>query len=86
MHHIAYWVDDLEAESRHLVDNGFIVELTQPPGDLIRGYGYLRSSGGLRIELEKRARKGPIAKWFATGEARPGRARPRSQRVMSYDN
>jgi catechol 2,3-dioxygenase-like lactoylglutathione lyase family enzyme len=76
VHHIAYWVDDLETESRHLVDNGFVVEFTQPPGDLIRGFGYLRSPGGLRIELENRARKGPIANWFATGELDLGEHAP----------
>jgi catechol 2,3-dioxygenase-like lactoylglutathione lyase family enzyme len=76
VHHIAYWVDDIEAESRHLIDRGFTVELTQPPGDVLRGYGYLRSPGGLRIELEKRARKGPIAQWFATGELDLGEHAP----------
>jgi catechol 2,3-dioxygenase-like lactoylglutathione lyase family enzyme len=68
VHHIAYWVDDLEAESRHLVERGFTVEFTTPPGDLLRGFGYLRSPGGLRIELEYRDRKATIAQWFATGE------------------
>jgi catechol 2,3-dioxygenase-like lactoylglutathione lyase family enzyme len=67
VHHIAYWVDDLEAESRYLIERGFTVEFTAPPGDRLRGFGYLRSPGGLRIELEDSARKEPIAKFIATG-------------------
>ncbi len=76
VHHLAYWVDDVEAESRHLVERGFSVELTAPPGDVLRGFGYLRSPGGLRIELEDIRRKEPIARWFTTGVLELGDAAP----------
>jgi catechol 2,3-dioxygenase-like lactoylglutathione lyase family enzyme len=76
VHHIAYWVDDIEAESRHLVDRGFTVEFTSPPGDQLRGFGYLVSPGGMRVELEDIRRKEPIAKWFSTGVLDLGDAAP----------
>lgn len=60
VHHIGYWVDDTEAESRQLMENGFALELTTPPGDVARGFGYLLSPGGLRIELMEYARKAEI--------------------------
>ena len=78
VHHIAYWVDDIEAESTKLIEQGWTVEFTAPPGDRLRGFGYVRSPGGIRIELEDIRRKEPIAKWFATGTLDLGDAAPPS--------
>jgi Glyoxalase/Bleomycin resistance protein/Dioxygenase superfamily len=85
VHHMAYWVEDLEAESRHLVERGFSVEFTMPPGDLLRGFGYLRSPAGLRIELEDRARKGPIARYLETGVLELGAAAPAASMASGDD-
>ncbi len=67
MHHIGYWVDDIEAESRHLIDHGFAVEFTTPPGDVARGFGYHLSPGGVRIELLDRANKTATWRFYTTG-------------------
>jgi hypothetical protein len=61
VHHIAWWVEDTEAESRNLIDQGYRVEFTTPPGDLLRGFGYLLSPFGLRVELQPVDFKGPTA-------------------------
>jgi catechol 2,3-dioxygenase-like lactoylglutathione lyase family enzyme len=68
IHHICYWVDDLEAESAHLVENGFGVELTLEGGDPSRGFAYHRSATGMRIELMRTADKAAMAGWLQTGE------------------
>jgi catechol 2,3-dioxygenase-like lactoylglutathione lyase family enzyme len=68
VHHICYWVDDIEAESAHLVEHGLARELTVAPGDRARGFAYHVSPGGFRIELMRREDKAAIAGWFATGE------------------
>jgi hypothetical protein len=68
VHHICYWVDDVEAESEQLLDHGFAVELTTYPGDKARGFGYHLSPSGMRIELLDRASKAAHGTWFATGE------------------
>jgi catechol 2,3-dioxygenase-like lactoylglutathione lyase family enzyme len=67
MHHIGYWVSDVEAESRHLITHGFAVEFTIPPGDVARGFGYHVSAGGLRIELLDRVNKPATWKFHTTG-------------------
>jgi catechol 2,3-dioxygenase-like lactoylglutathione lyase family enzyme len=72
VHHVCYWVDDIEAESRHLVANGFTVEFPRPRGVVNREFAYLRSPGGFRIELADRVNKPVIAQWFTSG-ARPER-------------
>lgn len=68
VHHIAYWVDSVEDESRHLIDQGFELELTTPPADVARGFGYLRSPGGHRIELSDRATKSAVGRFYSTGQ------------------
>src|SRR4051794_17256732 len=32
-HHVCYWVDDLVAETNHMLANGFDLEVTVPGGD-----------------------------------------------------
>jgi catechol 2,3-dioxygenase-like lactoylglutathione lyase family enzyme len=67
VHHISYWVDDMEAESRSLMDKGFTLEITTAPGDVARGFGYLVSPAGLRIELSDRSTKAAVARYYTTG-------------------
>jgi catechol 2,3-dioxygenase-like lactoylglutathione lyase family enzyme len=69
VHHVCYWVDDLGAESAHLVENGFEVELTIAGGSPTRGFAYHRSptTGGMRIELMRMQDKPAMAKWLDTG-------------------
>lgn len=68
VHHICYWVDDLEGESAHLIEHGYQLELTIAPGDKIRGFGYHLSPNGTRIELMDSADKSAIGKWLRGGE------------------
>lgn len=68
MHHIAYWVDSVQDESRHLIEQGFELELTAPPGGIARGFGYLRSPGGVRIELSDRSTKAAVGRFYSTGQ------------------
>jgi catechol 2,3-dioxygenase-like lactoylglutathione lyase family enzyme len=68
VHHICYWVDDIEAESTHLMEHDFGLEMTMAPGDVARGFGYHLSPTGMRVELMRREDKGAIAKWLQTGE------------------
>jgi catechol 2,3-dioxygenase-like lactoylglutathione lyase family enzyme len=68
VHHIAYWVDDLEAESEHLLENGFARELTIAPGDRARGFAYHLSPTGMRVEIQSRSDKAAHARWLTTGE------------------
>lgn len=68
VHHICYWVDDIEAESAHLIEHGFALEVTMAPGDKVRGFGYHLSPTGMRVELMRRQDKAAIGRWLATGE------------------
>jgi catechol 2,3-dioxygenase-like lactoylglutathione lyase family enzyme len=68
VHHVCYWVDDLEAESRHLVENGFGVELTMAGGNPTRGFAYHRGPTGFRLELMRAQDKAAMARWLETGE------------------
>ncbi len=69
VHHICYWVDDLEAESAHLAEHGFALELTLAPGDRARGFAYHLSPTGMRIELMRREDKPAVATWLEEGES-----------------
>jgi catechol 2,3-dioxygenase-like lactoylglutathione lyase family enzyme len=67
VHHLCFWVDDIEAESAHLVEHGFALELTRTPGPAVRGFGYHLSPTGMRVELMGRDAKAPHATWLKTG-------------------
>lgn len=69
VHHICYYVDDLEAESAHLAEHGYALELTLAPGDRARGFAYHLSPNGMRIELMRRQDKEAVATWLETGES-----------------
>jgi len=69
VHHICYWVDDLEAESAHLSEHGNPLELTLAPGDVPRGFAYHLSPNGMRIALMPRQDKPAVATWLEEGES-----------------
>ena len=66
VHHLAYWVDDFDAESKHLADCGFVREMHIDLGDGVQVAYHLRS--GFRIELQSSAFKPAAARFLATGE------------------
>jgi hypothetical protein len=50
LHHIAYWVDNFEQESKHLIDQGFDREmLCSKDGAFL--FAYHKSPSSIRIEL-----------------------------------
>jgi hypothetical protein len=67
VHHVAYWVHDLEAEARHLAEHGFVREMWVEPGDKPLT-AYYTSGSGTRIELYSTALEPIQAKFLATGE------------------
>ena len=67
VHHLAFWVDDIQAESAHLIEHGYALELTIAPGDKIRGFGYHLGANGDRIELMSSADKDAIGGYLRTG-------------------
>lgn len=68
VHHLAFWVDDLEAESANLIQHGYALELTIAPGDKIRGFGYHLAPNGDRIELMSSSDKDAIGHYLQGGE------------------
>jgi catechol 2,3-dioxygenase-like lactoylglutathione lyase family enzyme len=67
VHHICYWVDDLVAEADHLIENGFSLELTIAPGDRAKGFAYLVSPAGMRVELMQQSDKAAFGRWLKSG-------------------
>jgi catechol 2,3-dioxygenase-like lactoylglutathione lyase family enzyme len=68
MHHIGYWVDDVESEPRSLTERGFILELTYQPGDVARGFSYMLSPNGIRVELTDRNIKAALGRFDNGGD------------------
>jgi hypothetical protein len=61
IHHLAYWTDDLAQRRDDLVGRGLRLEASGPT------FAYLRSDGGLRIELMDRALEPAWNGWLAGG-------------------
>ena len=68
IHHICFWVDDIEAESAHLIENGFALELTTAPGDRAKGFAYHLAPSGMRVEIMGVADKAAHGRWLENGE------------------
>ena len=65
IHHIAYWVDDIDAESAHLRSQGLEREwYVERDGHL--DMVYHRAKGGMRFELQDAAKKPRQAAFIAT--------------------
>jgi catechol 2,3-dioxygenase-like lactoylglutathione lyase family enzyme len=67
VHHIAYWVDDFDDETRHLAGHGFAREMYIDLGGGAE-VAYYTSPSGLRLELQNSAFKPATARFLATGK------------------
>jgi catechol 2,3-dioxygenase-like lactoylglutathione lyase family enzyme len=63
VHHVAYWVDDLDRATAHLVAAGHLVEATGEDPDGSARYRYLLGPAGLRIELGLQANRAAFDAW-----------------------
>lgn len=64
-HHIAYYVDDLDAAARSLDEQGFTLDLAPyHDGEGILGFAYFRNAGGLRIEIQNINDKPAMDAWL----------------------
>jgi Glyoxalase/Bleomycin resistance protein/Dioxygenase superfamily len=70
VHHLTYWVDDLEAATSRLVDGGFRVEADGVEPDGRVRFRYLVNGLALRVELGLLANKAAFDSWAAGGEHR----------------
>jgi catechol 2,3-dioxygenase-like lactoylglutathione lyase family enzyme len=61
LHHLAYWTDDFARQRDELVGRGLRLEASGPT------FCYLRSDGGLRIELMDRVLEPAWNGWLAGG-------------------
>ena len=67
-HHLGFWVDDVEAASRQLVEAGYPVQA----GGLNERGGYrytYHEVEGLRVEMADAAARPAFERWAVTGEA-----------------
>jgi catechol 2,3-dioxygenase-like lactoylglutathione lyase family enzyme len=67
LHHLGYWVDDIEAESAALVASGVPLEAAglAPDGRVMYSYHY--GGEGIRYEIVDRMAKPFIDAWIADG-------------------
>jgi catechol 2,3-dioxygenase-like lactoylglutathione lyase family enzyme len=65
-HHVAFWVDDIEAESKHMIESGFPREMNVVIGGASTCAYHTKD--GTRIELWSEAMRAPTAQFLATGE------------------
>jgi catechol 2,3-dioxygenase-like lactoylglutathione lyase family enzyme len=63
IHHVAFWVDDLEAESRRLEEAGMQLQLTLAPGRPPKGMAYHLAPSGMRIELMRSEDRAAVDRW-----------------------
>jgi catechol 2,3-dioxygenase-like lactoylglutathione lyase family enzyme len=68
VHHICYWVDDLQAESDRLIEHGYGLEVTVGPGPSPRGMTYHLPSNGMRLSLMRAEDKPALQDWLKTGK------------------
>jgi catechol 2,3-dioxygenase-like lactoylglutathione lyase family enzyme len=67
VHHIGYWVDDVDEGVARLVANGLHVEVTALSAVGPPLWAYCKGSSGLRIELVSRSVEPAMREWFADG-------------------
>lgn len=63
IHHISYWVEDLERTTERLVAIGWVVEATGLDESSCPRYRYLRSTDGRRVELGLTSERGVFDAW-----------------------
>ncbi|MFQ5380348.1 MAG: VOC family protein [Dehalococcoidia bacterium] len=68
LHHLGYWVDDLDGEARHLASLGLEFEIgRRDENGQLAGFAYYRSPNSGRIEIvDERARDG-LERWINEG-------------------
>jgi catechol 2,3-dioxygenase-like lactoylglutathione lyase family enzyme len=71
VHHLAFWVDDFDAETRQLAAQGFDREMYIDLGGGAQ-VAYYTSRAGLRLELQDAAFKPAAAQFLATGKLELG--------------
>lgn len=68
LHHICYWVDDLQIEADRLRSNGYRLEATRVGPAELNGVAYFMSPDGLRVEPKPEASRAPLEGWLDGGE------------------
>jgi hypothetical protein len=68
LHHLTYWVADLEAATAHLHAEGYRTEADGLEDDGCVRFRYLLSPLGLRVELGLLANKSAFDSWAAGGD------------------
>jgi hypothetical protein len=64
IHHLTYWVPELDGPTARLVQSGFVVEATGlEPDEATPRYRYLIAPGRLRIELGLSANRAEFDTW-----------------------
>lgn len=63
VHHVSYWVDDIEAVTAVLCERGWTVERSGVDLDGSLRYRYLRESEGPRLELGRRSDREEFDAW-----------------------
>ncbi len=65
LHHMGFWVDDLQAESARLVDKGYPLHLTGPSEEGALNFAYHDAKqGALFIELNMASNRAMVLDWI----------------------
>lgn len=65
LHHVGYWVSDLDGAAAALAAQGFELEVTPDHnGDGILGFAYLRRGDGWRVEIQCSTDRDAMAAWM----------------------
>lgn len=68
LHHLAYWVDDLERESEYLASVGMSFELgRKDESGRLAGFAYHLNPQGGRIELVDESGRDGLERWISQG-------------------
>ena len=66
VHHVGYWSDDVEADSRRLIERGYAEEARGVRPDGAAVWAYHRNATGPRIELVSREIQAGLEGYWAT--------------------
>jgi hypothetical protein len=67
IHHLAYWVADLDQEAARLQASGFHLEATRDGPCALNGFGYFIGLEGLRVEPKPESTRPALDRWLAGG-------------------
>jgi catechol 2,3-dioxygenase-like lactoylglutathione lyase family enzyme len=67
LHHVAFWVRDLEGESERLEEGGMQLQLTLEPGRPPKGMAYHLAPTGIRVELMRAEDRAAVDRWRSGG-------------------